>query len=123
MVQWLSSEAKNIYPDKVYSVDTSDSEDEYKTSHKKGKVNALESKIERVDMLAKELQEKHKTKYTKIQYKLWAEALDVKRHTSKDVPPPGPIWDSQQPKGLKSVDAMASAFTQMANTVVSALSM
>ena len=40
--------------------------------------NALESKVIRVDALANELKELHKDKYSKIQYKLWAEALDVK---------------------------------------------
>lgn len=66
-------------------------------------------------------------RYTKIQYKLWAEALDIGKHQSKEEPPRGPIWGDQKPtKNAKkdtdcSVDRMASAFTHMANTIASAI--
>lgn len=84
--------------DATIVVNNSDSEEEFQRQPtKKRKVsNALESKTLRVDALANELKELHKDKYTKIQYKLWAEALDVKRHTSKEHPP----WsDSKKQKG------------------------
>ena len=47
------------------------------------------------------------------------EALDVKQHSSKEDPPAGPIWNSQKSKiqSKTSVDAMATAFTEMANSV------
>ena len=108
----------------------SDSDDEpppKKPKHKEKLPSALESKAKRVDLLANELEEKHGKHFTKIQYKLWAEALDVGKHQSKEDPPRGPIWGERKPtkskKGTDSVDTMASAFTHnMANTVVSALS-
>ena len=49
------------------------------------------------------------------------------KHRSKEEPPRGPIWGNQKPtKNTKkdadsSVDKMASAFTHMAHTVVSAI--
>ena len=94
---------------------------------KEKKPSALESKTQRVDSLANELGEKHGKRFSKIQYKLWVEALDVGKHQSKEEPPRGPIWGDQKTtkntkKGTDSVDAMASAFTHMANTVATALS-
>ena len=114
--------------DVIEVVDSSDSEDEVQYKAKKKKASStcssLEAKTKRVDTLAKELQEIHKDKYNKIQYKLWAEALDVNKHTSKETPPLGPIWNSAQKKSSKtsSVDAMATAFTHMANSVATAFS-
>ena len=92
------------------------------SGHKPDKINAYEAKVKRVDTLANELREKHKEKYNKIQCKLWAEALDSGKHLSKEEPPHGSIWGSKSMPGKKkdSVDAMASAFTNMANTVASA---
>ena len=107
--------------DVTICLDNSDSEDE--RPNKKRKINALESKAQRVDTLANEFQERHKDKYTKIQYKLWAEALDVKRHSSKESPPAGPMWGTKNTKSQKAtVDSMATAFTEMANSVASAFS-
>ena len=71
--------------------------------------------------MANELKEKHGNKFNKIQYKLWAEALDVGRHKSKEEPPLGPIWENKKPKkNSEGIQAMTSAFTNMANTVASA---
>lgn len=102
----------------------SDSDDDNVPVAKKRKLSAYDSKVQRVDSLANELRQKHSNKYTKIQYKLWAEALDVNRHGSQEVPPPGPIWNTTD--GLKSkkstndVSEMASAFTTMAKSVATA---
>ena len=63
---------------------------------KEKKPSALESKTQRVDSLANELGEKHGKRFSKIQYKLWAEALDVGKHQSKEEPPHGPIWGDQK---------------------------
>ena len=91
----------------------------------KSKCSAYDSKVQRVDSLANELRERHGSKYNKIQYKLWAEALDVKKHNSKEVPPVGPIWNtttvSKRSGKNDTVGEMASAFTTMANSVVTAL--
>ena len=57
---------------------------------------------------------------------MWAEALDVGKHKSKEEPPCGPIWGNQKAKSSKKenggVDATASAFTHMAKSVASAFS-
>ena len=108
----------------------SDSDNEEVIKPKKRNVkpesNAYEDKVKRVDALANELKKLHGEKYNKIQLKLWAEALDSGRHQSKDIPPHGTIWSRERrkigKKGTESVDVMASAFTQMANTVASAFS-
>ena len=82
--------------------------------------------LAQVAAIANELGEKHGNTYNKIQYELWAEAIDVKKHESRDVPPPGSIWNntSKKPKHSKNneVDAMTYAFTTMANKVASAFS-
>ena len=102
----------------------SDSDDEPPIKKPKKTASALESKTLRVDALANELKEKHGNKFNKIQCKLWAEALDVGRHKSKEEPPLGPIWGGQKPKKTSEggVQAMTSAFTHMANSVASAFS-
>ena len=78
---------------------------------------------QRIDSIANELGEK---RGNYVQYKLWVEAIDVKKHESRDVPLPGSIWNntSKKPKRSKNneVDAMACAFTTMANNVASAFS-
>ena len=84
----------------------SDSDEEppvKKTKHKEKMPSALECKTQRVDTLANELKEKHGNKFDKIQYKLWAEALDVGKHESKGVPPLGPIWGDRKSKVPKRV--------------------
>ena len=59
---------------------------------KKKKISALDEKAERVLNLADKLQAKHGDTFNRIQYKLWAEGLDVKKHDSMECPPPGTIW-------------------------------
>jgi len=87
------------------------------------KLNSREAKAKRVDELAVELQGMHKGKCNKIQYKLWAEAIDSGKHKSKSNPPTGTIWntDKVKPKAVEPVDAMATAFTKMADKVASAI--
>ena len=86
------------------------------------KSNSREAKAKRVDELAVELQGMHKEKCNKIQYKLWAEAIDSGKHKSKSNPPAGTIWNADKviPKTVEPVDAMATAFTKMADKVASA---
>ena len=107
----------------------SDSDDEStdlppSKKHCPPKRNAFDEKADRVQKLADELQTIHKDVYNKIQYKLWAEALDVKKHTSMEKPPPGTIWGETR-KGSKSSqsvsDAMSTAFTKMATSLASVL--
>ena len=64
----------------------------------------------------------HKGKCNKIQYKLWAEAIDSGKYKSKSNPPAGTIWNTNKVKleMVEPVDAMATAFTKMADKVASA---
>ena len=111
---------------KAVCVVDDDYEDEDVPMAKKSKVhkklNSQEAKAKRVDELAVELQGMHKEKCNKIQYKLWAEAIDSGKHKSKSYPPAGTIWntDKVKPKTVEPVDAMATAFTKMADKVASA---
>ena len=93
---------------------------------KKKKISALDEKAERVQNLADKLQAKHGETFNRIQYKLWAEASDVKKHDSTELPPPGTIWGGT-PKESKRTsvtqatsEAMNEAFTSMATSIVSA---
>ena len=54
---------------------------------------------------------------------MWAEAIDSGKHKSKSNPPAGTIWntDKVKPKAVEPVDAMATAFTKMADKVASAI--
>ena len=105
-----------------------DGDDDCEPTPKKVKVqeklNAREVKAKTVEEIAVELRETHKDKYNKIQYKLWAEAIDSGKHKSKSSPPAGSIWNNEKAKAVKikdsSVDTMASAFTKMADSVASA---
>ena len=120
---WCDGKSAKQSMPAVVCVD-SDSDDEPPTKKSKKMASALDSKTLRVDTLANELKEKHGNKYNKIQCKLWAEALDVGRYKSKEEPPLGPIWGRQKPKRSNEggIQAMASAFTHMANSVASAFS-
>ena len=105
-----------------------DGDDDCEPTPKKVKVqeklNAREVKAKRVEEIAVELRETHKDKYNKIQYKLWAEAIDSGKHKSKSSPTTRSIWNNEKAKAVKikdsSVDTMASAFTKMADSVASA---
>ena len=89
--------------------------------------NSIEVKSDRIEGIANDLKERHGEKYTRIQYKLWAEVIDSKKHDSMDDPPKGSIWsglpgkqkDHTRKEG--GVTEMASAFTTLANSVSAAL--
>ena len=120
----LWCEGKSIGKSKSICLDADDEDEDSIPETKKVKVqlNPREAKAKRVNELAVELKETHKEKYNKIQYKLWAEAIDSGKHKSKSNPPAGTIWnnDKVKPKTVESVDAMATAFTRMADKVTSA---
>ena len=66
---------------------SSDSEEEEHCGHlskpkrkKRGRVSALNEKNERVEKIVTELRAKHGNQYTSIQYRLWAEMVDVGTH-------------------------------------------
>ena len=57
-----------------------DSDIEIKHQSKKRKVSALQEKNKWIDKTVVLLREKHSSRYTTIQYRLWAEMLDVGTH-------------------------------------------
>ena len=61
--------------------DSSNSDDDIQPppQKQKPKRSALDEKAERVQKLADELRAKHGDTYNRIQYKLWAEAMDVNK--------------------------------------------
>ena len=69
---------------RVSVIDDSDSEDEPVSKRAKKKkrkrTSALEEKNERVEEIFTNLREKHSTQFTTIQYRLWAEMVDVGTH-------------------------------------------
>ena len=61
----------------------SDAEDSSKsTRRKKKKLSALEEKNARIEEFIVQLKDKHKDSFNRIQYRLWAEMLDVGTHKS-----------------------------------------
>ena len=106
-------------------IDSSGSDDDTEPPPQKQKLkrSALDEKAERVQKLADKLQAKHGDTYNKIQYKLWAEAMDVNKHKSMERPPPGTIWGApkESKRSQSTSEAMNEAFTNMATTLVSAL--
>ena len=86
------------------------------------KRSALDEKAEQVQTLADKLQAKHGDTYNKIQYKLWAEAMDVNKHKSMERPPPGTIWGTPKvsKRSVSTSEAMSEVFTNMATTIASA---
>ena len=70
--------------DSIDDASGSDSDDPDITRKSKGnkkqKMSALEAKNERIEGIVASLREKHATAYTTIQYRLWAEMVDVGTH-------------------------------------------
>ena len=97
------------------------------TKRKKNKhsmANSVEIKVDRIDALGNELKQKHGEKFSRFLYKLWAEVVDCKKHTSLEEPPLGSTWNKQQKDKSKKeggMDRMATAFTSLANSVSAVL--
>ena len=104
--------------------DSSNSDDDIQPppQKQKPKRSALDEKAERVQKLADELRAKHGDTYNRIQYKLWAEAMDVNKHNSMERPPPGTIRGTpkESKRARSTSDVMSEAFTNMASTIASA---
>ena len=58
-------------------------------SRKKKKRSAFDERLEQVDNVVDELRDRHGTKFTSIQYRVWAETINSGRHTDLDNPPRG----------------------------------
>ena len=70
-----------------------------------------------------ELQAIHGDTYNRIQYKLWAQAMDVKKHKSMERPPAGTILghSKDSERSHSTLDAVNKAFTNIANTLATVL--
>ena len=71
--------------------DSSDSE-ELRPKTKKKKRSACEERVDRVDDIVDELRVKHKTMFTNLQYRVWAETIVGGRHVSLTNPPKGSFF-------------------------------
>ena len=111
------SVSKHLY----YDGSDSDSENLYPLSQKKKKTSAIEEKNQRVQELIRSIQDKHGDKFTKIQYRLWAEMIDVGTHKSLDEAPSVPMFTSKGGRQTQS-STLTNAFTNMASSIASALS-
>ena len=58
----------------------SDEEPPKKRRKKQKKLSALEEKNERIEDIIRDLRKKHSDLYTAIQYRLWAEMVDIGTH-------------------------------------------
>ena len=88
---------------------------------KKKKVSAVDEKNKRVQDLMQSIQDKHGDNFTKIQYRLWAEMVDVGTHKSLDEAPSVPMFSSKGGRQTQA-SALTHAFTNMASSIASALS-
>ena len=111
------SVSKRLY----YDGSDSDSENLYPLPQKKKKTSAIEEKNQRVQELIRSIQDKHGEKFTKIQYRLWAEMIDVGTHKSLDEAPSVPMFTSKGGRQTPS-STLTNAFTNMASSIASALS-
>jgi hypothetical protein len=112
----------NTRSEQLFNYNGSDSELEEEAVpviSKKKKKTALEIKNERVEEIIKKLIGTHKDKYTKIQYRLWAEMLDVGTHTSYTECPPVPIFNQKRSKSTSS--SLTEAITDIAESISVAL--
>ena len=70
-----------------------------------------EERTSRVNEFKAELRQKHGTKYSSIQYALWAELIVCGTHENMDDPPPAPMFGAQRPLGRASTGNLAETLT------------
>ncbi len=77
---WCNGISSATQKTQLSSGSESDDDSYSKKPRKKKKVSALEEKNERVEEIVANLRQKHGTQFTSIQYRLWAEMVDVGTH-------------------------------------------
>lgn len=75
---------------------------------KRKRSSKYSEKLERIDDTVDELQSKHGSTFTAIQYRVWAETIDAGRHDSIDNPPKGSFFKSQGRKGASTPPASSA---------------
>ena len=86
---------------------------------KKKKVSAIDEKNQRIEDIMQSIQAKHGDKFTKIQYRLWAEMVDVGTHKSLEEAPSVPMFGRKGGRQTQA-SALTHAITNMATSFVSA---
>ena len=119
-VLWCEGVGANARKKLAFS--SSDSEEEVPNPRKRKKKagSALERKNERLQYFVRRLQGQHKDRFSKVQYRLWAEMLDVGTYKSLDTPPSVPMFTGG--KTGKPNQSLSHAFTEMASSIATALS-
>ena len=89
-------------------------------NEKKARTQSDKVKVDRIECTIKQLQDLHKDKFSNLQYRLWAEMIDVDSHKSLDYPPNVPAFGGMQqnPKRL----TLASAVTELGTAIATAVS-
>ena len=125
----LGTQKRPHEPNGVVLLDDSDDDCSIgKSPAKKDKKSAFEERKDAVQKMADKLHSKHSSSFNMVQYKLWAEALYSKQHTSWDEPPKGLPWgDGKKNKFIKSkggaaADVMMQSFANMATSIAGAIS-
>lgn len=104
---------------KARSTKRSSTEEENKTEKKQ----KLCSSRELAEEYEKELTEKHGSKYTRFQYKLWAEMLASGVHEAKDEPPAASMFTrgTKQQKQQENHDSVVTGMMSVMNTLCQAV--
>ncbi len=90
---------------------------------KKQKLTSMsEEKASRVNELKTQLRQNHGSKYSSVQYALWAEMIVGGTHECLDEPPPVPMFGAHRPRGRPSTGNLADSLTDVAGKIASALS-
>ena len=103
-VLWCMGPGENAKEQKRKRKDSSDEDGNERKKDKKKKTRQ-EEKEERVDAIVDDLRKQHATKFTNLQYRIWAETIVSGTHESCDDPPRGSFFS---PKGQSVKKAHAS---------------
>lgn len=77
----------------------SNSEEEIeRTQKRKKKKSSFDERLEQVDNIVDDLREINGSKYSSIQYRVWAETIFASRHTDRHNPPAGSFWRGKNVK-------------------------
>ena len=97
--------------------ESSESEEEVRKQkpRKKKAKTAYVERLERIDDIVDDLREKHGSKFSTIQYRVWAETISAGRHADLETPPRGSFWRGSKGKESEAGSKVNSE-TPSANT-------
>ena len=117
---WCSMAKPAIVEQHSEACDSEEVPDIPPTSSAKRKKSLVEEKRERVQGIFEDLKGLHQTKYPAPQYRLWAEAINIGRHVSRETPPLGTMFQRcGAPPVRSSKNKLSEAFTELAKSVSS----